>query len=243
MGQKVHPYSFRLGITNTWKSRWFSDKNYAKQFLQDVKLRRYLEAKLKDAGIARIDIERSQGLVRVIIHTSKPGIIIGRSGASIEALNTEVAKRFSGKTEIKVVEIRRPEIESSIVAQNVASAIENRVSYRRAAKTAIQRAMEGGALGIKIKVAGRLNGAEIARNETFKDGNIPLHTLRADIDYTNYRAETTFGVIGIKVWICKGFVFTPGETPALEEVERKVEQEVKDKPLPKRKRTHHNNNR
>lgn len=242
MGQKVHPYSFRLGITNTWKSRWFSDKKYKEQFVQDVKLRRYLEEKLKDAGVARIEIERSQGMVRVIIHTSKPGIIIGRSGAAIDKLNEELARKFQGKTEIKVIEIRRPELESSIVAQNIAQAIENRVSYRRAAKSAIQRCMEIGAVGIKIRVSGRLNGAEIARSESFKDGNIPLHTLRADIDYTHYNAHTTFGVIGIKVWICKGYVFTPGEAGAIEEVERIVEQDVEDKPLPKRRRPHNRKN-
>lgn len=236
MGQKVHPNAFRLGVTQSWNSRWFSDKNYKEFFIKDHKIKKFLVNKLPDAGIARIEIERSSDNTKVVVKTSKPGIIIGRSGAAIDQLREELSKKFEEKIEVKVQEIRRPDLEAMIVAQNVASALENRVSYRRAAKAAVQRSMEVGAQGIKIRIAGRLNGAEIARNETFKDGNIPLHTIRADIDYAFAEANTTYGVIGIKVWICKGLIFKSEEAGgAREEVERRVEEALDAKPLPKRK--------
>jgi len=208
MGHKVHPYIFRIGISKGWKSNWYADKkDYAKLLHKDLKLRKYLLKKLPDAGIADVEINRSADQITVIIHTSKPGIIIGRSGSNIDLLRDDLKKKINSNVELKDVEIRKPDLNAKIIAENIARQLERRMPYRRACKQALERAGDAGAKGIKIKVAGRLNGAEIARNEVFKEGNVPLHTLRADIDYATAVARTTYGAIGIKVWTYNGLIF------------------------------------
>lgn len=208
MGQKVHPKAFRLGINISWDSKWYANKrNFAKLFLQDVKIRKSINEKILDAGIARIEIERSIKNVVINIYSSKPGVIIGRQGAAIDALKLDLEKEFNERFEVNIKEIKKPEIEAVLVAENIARQIEKRIAYRRAAKMAIAKAMENGALGIKIYLGGRLNGVEIARSEMFSQGKIPTQTLRADISYAKERASTTYGVIGIKVWIYRGEIF------------------------------------
>jgi len=208
MGHKVHPHVFRIGINKGWKSNWYAGKgDYANLLHKDLKLREYILKKLPDAGIATIEINRSADQITVTVHTSKPGVIIGRSGSNIDILRDDLRKKTNNNIELKVVEIRKPDLNAKIVAENVARQLERRIPYRRACKQALERAGEAGVKGIKIKVAGRLNGAEIARNETFKEGNVPLHTLRADIDYATAVAKTTYGTVGIKVWVYHGLVF------------------------------------
>ena len=208
MGQKVHPKLMRLQINTTWDSSWYADKkNYAKYLHRDIELREELSKRLRNAGIEKVEIQRSHNKVVVNVRTSKPGVIIGKQGESIDKLREKLQKKFRDQFEINILEVKKPDISARIVGQNIAQQIEKRISYRRASKQAIQRAMDSGAKGIKILVAGRLNGVEIARSEFFKDGNIPLHTFRADIDYARVRSETTYGTIGIKVWIYKGNVY------------------------------------
>ncbi|MBI4835770.1 MAG: 30S ribosomal protein S3 [Candidatus Abawacabacteria bacterium] len=209
MGQKVHPFSFRLPVIRNWASNWFSSrkKDYEQSVQDDIKIRQYLNKKLSDAGVASIDIARNNQSITVTIRTSKPGVIIGKSGANIDQLRDELKRVMNKPIEVKIFEIRKANTTASLVAQKVGHQLERRVAYRRAIKGAIQEAMEDGALGIKIAIGGRLNGADIARRESFKEGNIPLHTLRADVDYAIYHAQTTYGVIGIKVWVYRGLVF------------------------------------
>lgn len=209
MGQKVHPFAFRLPIIRNWNSNWFGGrkKDYEQSVQEDIKLRKYLAKKLPDAGVANINIARNNQSITVTIHTSKPGVIIGKSGASIDILRQDLKNLMNKPIEVKIFEVRKANIVAALVAQKVGTQIQRRIAYRRAIKGAIQEAMEDGALGIKIAIGGRLNGADIARRENFKEGNIPLHTLRADIDYAIYHTETTFGIIGIKVWIYKGLIF------------------------------------
>jgi len=207
MGKKVSPHSFRLGITRTWDSLWYSKRNYKKQFLQDVTIRTYLEKKLADASVSKIEIHRKSGKVVLYIHTAKPGMIVGRGGENIGKLQKELKQKFNENFEINVQEIRKPDIDATLIAANIASQVERRFPYRRVCKMTVEKARENGAQGIKILVGGRLNGVDIARSETFKDGKIPLHTLRANIDYATSRAETTYGTIGIKVWVYHGLVF------------------------------------
>ncbi|MGE4291906.1 MAG: 30S ribosomal protein S3 [Desulfovibrio sp.] len=204
MGQKVHPYGFRLGYTKNWLSRWFSKKEYADFVLQDDRLRKYVKKKLYQAGISRIEIERAGGKVRLIIHTARPGIVIGRKGVEIEKLRDDLRKKFQTEFTIEVNEIRRPETDAQLVAENIALQLERRVAFRRAMKRTVGLARRFGAEGIKVFCSGRLAGAEIARSEWYRDGRVPLHTLRADIDYGYAIAQTTYGVIGVKVWIFKG---------------------------------------
>ena len=207
MGQKVNPNGFRIGITTTWPSTWFAaKKKYRTLFLQDVLIRRYIHSRIKDAGITRIDIERTKK-VSVAIHTSKPGIIIGKQGAAIEELRKDMERRFGGSFEVNIREVRNPDAEAVVIAENIRGQIERRMPYRRACKMALEKAMQAGALGVKIRVSGRLNGAEIAREEMFKEGNVPLHTLRANIQFAVQHARTTYGTIGVKVWVYKGMVF------------------------------------
>ncbi len=207
MGQKVNPIGFRLGITRTWPSTWFQTKaKYREYFLGDVHVRDYLRKKFTDAGVAQIDIERGKK-VSVIIHTSKPGVIIGKQGASIEILRKELEAKFGGSFEVNVQEIRSPDTEADCIAESIQGQIQRRMPYRRAAKMAIEKAMQAGAVGIKIGVSGRLNGAEIARSDSFKDGNIPLQTLRANVQFATRHAVTTYGTIGVQVWVYKGMVF------------------------------------
>lgn len=212
MGQKVHPKSFRLGVTRSWDGIWFSKNNYVQQLKEDVKIREYLLKKLKEALVDRIEIERSRGNVTVSIHSAKPGIIIGRAGAGIEELNKDLKKKFyRGRRvnlNINVKEVQKPSLSARIVAQQIAFDIEKRMPFRRVMKMAIERVLKANAEGVKVTVKGRLNGAEIARSETIAQGKIPLHNLRADIDYASLWAWTTYGAIGIKVWINRGEVFT-----------------------------------
>ncbi|GAB6888583.1 30S ribosomal protein S3 [Desulfothermus okinawensis JCM 13304] len=204
MGQKVHPYGFRLGYNKNWLSRWYSKKDYSRYVYEDKQLRKFIKQRLYHAGISRIEIERAAEKVRIIIHTARPGIVIGRKGVEIEKLRNELKRKFKGEFILEVVEVRRPEIDAQLVAENVALQLERRVAFRRAMKRAISLALKFGAKGIKIACSGRLGGAEIARTEWFREGRVPLHTLRADIDYGFATALTTYGIIGVKVWIFKG---------------------------------------
>ncbi len=205
MGQKVHPKGFRLGVIYDWDSRWFARKDFAELLLEDKKIRTHVKEKLGFAGIPRIEIERKPQEVTVIIHAAKPGIVIGRGGTGINALRKELVD-LTGKKKVTVhvIEVKNPELDAQLVAENVAESIQRRVSYRRAVRQAIQRTMRQGAKGIKVRVAGRLGGAEIARQETAGEGSVPLHTLRADVDYGFTEAHTTYGRIGVKVWVYKG---------------------------------------
>lgn len=213
MGQKIHPYGFRLGINKPWISRWFQHKgeDYVKTLHKDFAVRAFIEGKIKDGGIALIEISRPRGKTEVTIHTSKPGVVIGKSGIAIEELRVVLEKKFQDLFDVKVQEIRKPEMCAILVAETIATQIEKRMPYRRAAKQAMSRCAELGAKGVKILVKGRLNGAEIARQEMFSNGKVPLHTLRADIDYACKAARTTYGAIGVKVWIYHGEIFAGEE--------------------------------
>ena len=204
MGQKVNPIGLRVNVNRTWDSRWFSKDSYADKLHEDLKIRTMLQKQLATAGISRIVIERPAKKARITIYTSKPGIIIGKKGADIEKLKLDIAKLTKDEVLLNIVEIRKPEIDSALVAQGIAQQLERRIAFRRAMKRAIQSAMRLGAQGIRVNVSGRLGGAEIARMEWYREGRVPLHTLRADIDYGTAEAHTAYGVIGIKVWIYKG---------------------------------------
>ena len=204
MGQKVNPIGLRLGINRTWDSRWYADKAYAKNLHEDFKISAFVEDKLKQAGISRVVVERPAGKARVTIYTARPGLIIGKKGADIESLRLKLQKISSADVALNIVEVRKPDLDSKLVAESVAQQLERRVTFRRAMKRAVQNAMRGGAGGIRINCAGRLGGAEIARTEWYREGRVPLHTFRANIDYGVAKAHTTYGVIGIKVWIFKG---------------------------------------
>jgi small subunit ribosomal protein S3 len=205
MGQKVNPIGLRLGVNRTWDSRWFASKGtYADLLHEDLALRNYLHVRLKQAGVSRIIIERPHKKCRVTIYTARPGVVIGKKGADIEKLRSELQKLTNSETALNIVEIRKPEIDATLVAENIAQQLERRVAFRRAMKRAMQTAMRMGALGIRVNVAGRLGGSEIARMEWYREGRVPLHTLRADIDYGVATARTTYGAIGVKVWIFKG---------------------------------------
>ena len=205
MGQKVHPYGFRLGVATDWTSTWYVEsKDYSKYLLIDLKVRDFLKNKLSQASVSKIQIERPASTARIIIHTARPGIVIGKKGEDIEVLRKAVSDMMGIPAHINVEEIRKPELDSYLVAQSVAQQLERRIMFRRAMKRAVSNAMRLGSEGIKINVSGRLNGAEIARSEWYREGRVPLHTLRADIDYGFAEASTTYGIIGVKVWIFKG---------------------------------------
>ncbi len=204
MGQKVHPFGFRLGYNKNWQSRWFSKKDYPAFVFEDHKIRNYVKKLLYSSGLAKIEIERAGGKVRLILSTARPGIVIGRKGAEIEKLRGDLKKKFGCDFNIEVNEIRRPEVDAQLVAENIAQQLERRVAFRRAMKRTVAMSRKFGAEGIKINCAGRLAGAEIARTEWYRDGRVPLQTLRADIDYGFAEAKTTYGIIGVKVWIFKG---------------------------------------
>ena len=207
MGQKVHPTGIRLGIVKDHTSVWFADKkHYAEYLLNDLEVRQYLRERLADASVGRIEIARPAQTARVTIHTARPGIVIGKKGEDVDKLRKELSKRMGVPVHINIEEIRKPELDAVLVAQNVAQQLERRVQFRRAMRRVIQNAMRLGAEGSKVRVAGRLGGAEIARSEVYHEGRVPLHTLRADIDYATFEAETTYGILGIKVWIFKGEV-------------------------------------
>ena len=207
MGQKVNPISNRLGIIRGWESNWYGGSNYGDTLLEDSKLRRYLNARLAKASVSRIIIERTLKLITITICTSRPGIIIGKGGQEVDKLKEELHKITDKDVQINIFEVKRPDLDANIVGQSIARQIEGKIAYRRAAKMAIQNAMSMGAEGIKVQVSGRLNGAEMARKEMFKEGRTPLHTFRADIDYCQTTALTKVGLIGIKVWICRGEVY------------------------------------
>ena len=212
MGHKVHPYGFRLGYNKNWKSRWFSDKKYAEYVFEDSKLRKYVKEKLFHAGISKIEIERAADKVRLILFTARPGIVIGRKGVEIEKLRAELKGKFNREFVIEVNEIRRPETDAQLVAESIAQQLERRVAFRRAIKKTLGMAQKFGALGIKVQCGGRLGGAEIARTEWAREGRVPLHTLRADIDYGVALAKTTYGIIGVKVWVFKGEILSEVES-------------------------------
>jgi len=205
MGQKVHPTGIRLGIVKDHTSTWYANKkNYAKYLLNDLEIREYLRKKLSQASVSRIDIERPAQTARLTFHTARPGIVIGKKGEDVERLRVDLTRRMGVPVHINIEEIRKPELDALLVAQNVAQQLERRVQFRRAMRRVIQNAMRLGAQGIKVRVAGRLGGAEIARSEVYHEGRVPLHTLRADIDFATWQAVTTYGIIGIKVWVFKG---------------------------------------
>lgn len=214
MGQKVNPVGIRLGIVKTWESKWFGGRNYAEYILEDYKLRKFIKAKLFHAGVSRIEIERSAKRIRIRIYTSRPGIVIGKKGAEISQLKKDVEKLTSREILIDIQEVRKPELDAQLVAENVALQIERRVAFRRAMKRGVSSAMRFGALGIKIICAGRLGGAEMARTEWYREGRVPLHTLRADIDYGFIEARTTYGIIGVKVFIFKGEILKKDQVEA-----------------------------
>lgn len=215
MGQKVHPIGFRLGISKGWNSRWFGEKNYAAFVHEDLTLRKFVKKKLFHAGISSIDIERTANKVRVIIRTARPGIVIGKRGSEIDVMKKQLAKLSGKDVDLDIVEVRKPDTDAQLVAENVALQLERRVSFRRAMKKAVTTSLRMGAKGIKIMCAGRLGGAEIARSEWYREGRVPLHTLRADIDYGQAEALTTYGIIGVKVLVYKGEV--PVQRAAAEE--------------------------
>lgn len=204
MGQKVNPIGLRVGINRTWDSRWFADREYAAQLIVDLEVRKFLHEKLKAAGVSKVIVERAAKNMRVTIHTARPGVIIGKKGADIDKLRRELSAKAKTDVVLNIVEIRKPETDAQLVAEGVAQQLERRVAFRRAMKRAVQSAMRMGALGIRVNVSGRLAGADIARMEWYREGRVPLHTLRADIDFGFSEAMTTYGIIGVKVWIYKG---------------------------------------
>ena len=206
MGQKIKPIGIRLGINRTWDSRWYADRNYATLLHQDRELREHLMERLKAAAISRVVIERPAGRARITIYAGRPGLIIGKKGADIETLRVDLTKRIGSEVSLNIVEVRKPEIDAKLVAESIAQQLERRVAFRRAMKRAVQSAMRLGALGVRINCAGRLGGAEIARTEWYREGRVPLHTLRAEVDYGEATAHTTYGACGIKVWVFKGEV-------------------------------------
>ena len=211
MGQKVHPYGFRLGVTKNWRSRWFATADYAKLLHEDLDLKKMLKDRLKSAGVSAVEVERPGGAkLRITIHTSRPGLIIGRKGAEIEKLKQELATKTKREVFIDIQEVHKPEMDAQLVGESIALQLEKRVAFRRAMRKAVESAQRFGCKGIKVRVSGRLNGAEIARSELYLQGQLPLHTLRADIDYGFAQAYTTYGVIGIKVWVYRGEVSTDG---------------------------------
>jgi len=206
LGQKVHPKGFRLGVIKDWDSRWYAEKDYAKLLHEDIRIRDYIKERLFNAGVSNIIIERTAKRARINIHAARPGIIIGKKGAEVEALRREIQKMTEKDIFINIVEVRKPEIEAQLVAENIAGQLERRVAFRRALKRSVSSALRFGAQGIKVMVAGRLNGAEMSRREWYREGRVPLQTLRADIDYGFAEAKTTYGIIGVKVWVFKGMI-------------------------------------
>ena len=213
MGQKVHPYGFRLGVTKTWRSRWFAKQDYAKLLKEDLELKEDLTTRLKSAGVSSIEVDRPGNKLRITIRTSRPGIIIGRKGAEIEKLKQDLAKRTKRDVFIDIQEVHKPELDAQLVSESIALQLEKRVAFRRAMRKAVDSALRFGCKGIKVRVSGRLNGAEIARSEWYLQGQLPLHTLRADIDYGFTEAHTTYGVIGVKTWVYKGEIIGDGRKP------------------------------
>jgi small subunit ribosomal protein S3 len=211
MGQKTHPKGFRLGVIEQWDSRWYADRDYANLLHEDVRLRTFLKNRLYHAGISKVEIERAASKAKINIYTARPGIVIGKKGAEIEKLKSEIARLTAKETFINIHEVRRPDIDAQLVAENVALQLERRVAFRRALKEAVARSMRMGAQGVRVQAAGRLGGNEIARTEWYRDGRVPLHTLRADVGFGFCEAKTTYGVIGVKAWVFRGEVLTKEE--------------------------------
>jgi small subunit ribosomal protein S3 len=219
MGQKVHPEALRVGYIHDWKSTWFNEKEFSDYLLEDIQIREHIENKLAHAGLSTITIKKNKNEVEVNIHTARPGIVIGKSGSEVDALRKELHRMTGKAVKVNILEIKRPELDARLVAQSIAEQLQNRVAFRRAMKRALTSAMRSGAKGVKIQVSGRLGGAEMARTEGYSDGRVPLHTLRADIDYGFYEARTTFGRIGVKVWINKGEIMPKGFAQDLTDLE------------------------
>ena len=215
MGQKVNPHGLRIGVIKTWDSKWYAGKDYEKFLLEDIKIREFIKEKHFQSGISRVEIERAANRTRVTIHTAKPGMLIGRGGSNIENLKKDVKKFTDSQVDINIQEIKQPDVDATLVAENIAAQLERRIAFRRAMKQSVTRTMRMGAKGIKVQVGGRLGGAEIARSEGYREGSIPLHTLRADIDYGTAEAHTTYGRIGVKVWIYKGEILPAGKQPQI----------------------------
>lgn len=214
MGQKVNPHGLRVGVIKGWDSKWYAGKDYEKFLLEDIKIREFIKEKLFLSGISKVEIERASNKARISIHTAKPGMVIGRQGSNIELLKSDLKKMTKSAIEINIVEVKTPDMDATLVAENIAAQLERRIAFRRAMKQCVGRTMRMGAKGIKITCGGRLGGAEIARSESYREGSIPLHTLRADIDYGTAEAHTTYGRIGIKVWIYKGEVLPESKEAA-----------------------------
>jgi small subunit ribosomal protein S3 len=210
LGQKVNPIGFRLGIIRTWDSKWYEEKNYAKWLHQDIKLREYVKEKLNAAGISKVEVERAANKVKISVHTARPGIVIGKRGAEIDKIKKDLQKFTENEVFLNVVEVRKAEVDAQLVAENIAQQLQRRIAFRRAMKKSMQTAMKFGAKGIRVACSGRLGGAEMARYEWYREGRVPLHTLRADIDYGTATAFTTYGAIGVKCWIFKGEVLPRG---------------------------------
>lgn len=206
MGQKVNPLGLRVGVIRDWESKWYADKDYADLLHEDIKIREYVNNRLKDAAVAGVEIERAANRVNVTVKTAKPGMVIGKGGSEVEALRKALNKLTGKRVHVNIFEVKKPDVDATLVADNIAHQLENRVAFRRAMKQSIQRAMRAGAKGIKVEVSGRLNGADIARAEVYSEGKVPLHTLRADIEYGTAEADTTYGKLGVKVWIYRGEV-------------------------------------
>src|ERR687893_480176 len=219
MGQKVHPESMRVGYIHDWKSTWYSEKEFSDYLLEDIRIREHIENKLAHAGLSDITIRKNKSEVEVNIHTARPGIVIGKSGSEVDALRKELHKMTDKAVKVNILEIKRPELDAKLVAQSIAEQLQNRVAFRRAMKRSLTSAMRSGAKGVKVQVSGRLGGAEMARTEGYSDGRVPLHTLRADIDYGFWEARTTFGRIGVKVWINKGEIMPSGFAQDLTQIE------------------------
>jgi len=221
MGQKVNPIGLRLGIIRGWDSNWYGGKNYGDKLSEDEKIRKYLRVRIPKGGIAKVVIERTLKRITLTIHTARPGIVIGKGGSEVDAIREEIKKITGKDVQINISEIKRPELDAQLVGENIAQQIENRFSYKRAVKNAIMNTMKMGADGIKVRISGRLNGGEIARSEMYKDGRTPLHTLRSNIDYALVEAQTVYGKIGIKVWICKGEIYGKVDLAPQAETERR----------------------
>ena len=219
MGQKVNPRGLRLGITETWSSRWYAGKDYAKYIGEDVKIRKYIKDRLKTAGISKIEIERAASRLKINLFSAKPGLVIGKSGKDAETLKKDLKNLVKREVSLNIIEARKADMDAQLVGESIAFQLERRVNFRRAMKESVNRAMRAGAEGIRVCVSGRLNGAEIARTEKYREGRVPLHTLRADIDYGTAEAKTTYGIIGVKVWVFKGEKFAPGEQTPFEAIQ------------------------
>jgi len=224
VGQKINPIGFRIGVIRDWDARWFSGKNYRNQLYEDLQIRDFIQKKLEGSSVSRVEIERAANNVRLNIHTAKPGMVIGRGGTGVESLRKELEKMTDKKVHLNIIEIKKPEMDAKLVAESIASQLERRIAFRRAMKQAVFRTMRNGAKGVRISCSGRLGGAEMARNETYHEGTVPLQTLRADIDYGFVEAKTTYGRIGVKVWVYKGEILPPkpGEEKPAEEVDANV---------------------